>query len=60
MCWWGIDLVRETWQHVIPTLGLSRGYAYLPIAASGILIFGFALEHVVADIRATELRSLWN
>ena len=60
MCWWGIDLVRETWHHVIPTLGLSRGYAYLPIAASGALIFCFALEHIVADIRATEVRSLWN
>jgi TRAP-type C4-dicarboxylate transport system permease small subunit len=60
MFWWGIDLVRETWQHVIPTLGLSRGYAYLPISASGLLIFGFALEHVFADLRAREVSSLWN
>lgn len=60
MVWWGLELARETWQHVIPTLGLSRGYAYVPIPISGLLIFGFALEHVIADIRATEVRQLWN
>ena len=60
MAWWGVELVRETWQHVIPTLGLSRGIAYIPIAASGVLIFGFALEHVIADIREREVTKLWN
>jgi TRAP-type C4-dicarboxylate transport system permease small subunit len=60
MFWWGIDLVRETWQHVIPTLGLSRGYAYVPIPLSGALIFIFALEHVIADLRGREVPSLWN
>jgi hypothetical protein len=39
---------------------MSRGYAYLPISASGLLIFGFALEHVFADLRAREVSSLWN
>ncbi|MDH3265451.1 MAG: TRAP transporter small permease [Gammaproteobacteria bacterium] len=60
MAWWGAELVRETWQHVIPTLGLSRGVAYIPISAAGVLIFGFALEHVVADLRAVEVSKLWN
>lgn len=60
MAWWGAELVRETWEHVIPTLGLSRGFAYVPIAAAGILIFGFALEHVIADVRAREVDKLWN
>lgn len=60
MVWWGVELVRETWQHVIPTLGLSRGFAYIPIPAAGLLIFGFALEHVIADIREREVRQLWN
>ena len=60
MAWWGIELVRETWHHVIPTLGLSRGFAYVPIAAAGVLIFGFALEHVIADLRAREVSKLWN
>lgn len=60
MVWWGIELVRETWQHVIPTLGISRGYAYVPIAVAGALIFCFALEHVIAEIRAREVSKLWN
>jgi TRAP-type C4-dicarboxylate transport system permease small subunit len=60
MVWWGIELVREVWQHVIPTLGLSRGYAYVPIPIAGALIFGFALEHVIADAREREVTKLWN
>ena len=60
MVWWGVELVREVWQHVIPTLGLSRGYAYVPIPIAGFLIFGFALEHVIADIRGREVEQLWN
>lgn len=60
MVWWGIELVREVWQHVIPTLGLSRGYAYVPIPIAGALIFGFALEHVIADAREREVSQLWN
>lgn len=60
MVWWGIELVREVWQHVIPTLGLSRGYAYVPIPIAGALIFSFALEHVIADAREREVSQLWN
>ena len=60
MVWWGIELVREVWHHVIPTLGLSRGIAYIPIPISGLLILGFSIEHVIADIRAREVSKLWN
>ena len=60
MAFWGVDLVRETWQHVIPTLGLSRGVAYIPIPAAGVLIAFFALEHIAADIRGTEVKELWS
>lgn len=60
MLWFGIDLVREVWPHVIPTLGLSRGFAYMPIPIAGVLIFGFALEHVIADFRASEVKPSWN
>ncbi|MBT8098846.1 MAG: TRAP transporter small permease [Gammaproteobacteria bacterium] len=60
MAYWGIDLVRETWQHVIPTLGISRGYAYVPLPIAGVLIAFFALEHLVADVRDVPVRKLWN
>lgn len=60
MAWWGIDLARETWGHVIPTLGISRGYAYVPIPLSGILIAGFSLENLIAELRGSEVKKLWS
>jgi TRAP-type C4-dicarboxylate transport system permease small subunit len=57
---WGCELVAATWQHVIPTLALPRGVAYLPMPASGALIFAFSLEHVAAEIRRTEVPPAWN
>lgn len=60
MAIFGVQLARDTWQHVIPTLGISRGYAYLPIALSGLLITGFAIEQLVAQLRSTEVTKQWN
>ncbi len=60
MAVFGVELARETWQHVIPTLGISRGYAYIPIALSGVLITGFAIEQLVAELRSSEVKKLWN
>lgn len=60
MAWYGVELVQATWGHVIPTLGLSRGWAYLPIPLSGVLIAGFSIEHIVAELRSTEVEKLWN
>ena len=60
MAVFGVELAQETWQHVIPTLGISRGYAYIPIALSGILITGFAIEQLIAELRSTEVKKLWN
>lgn len=60
MAVYGVELARATWQHVIPTLGISRGYAYVPIALSGVLITGFAIEQFVAELRSTEVKKLWN
>lgn len=60
MAIFGVELAQETWQHVIPTLGLSRGYAYVPIALSGILMTGFAIEQLIAELKTTEVKKLWN
>lgn len=60
MAYYGVELARATWDHVIPTLGISRGYAYLPIPLSGVLIVGFAIEQIVAELRAIEVNKLWN
>lgn len=60
MVYFGIELARETWQHVIPTLGISRGYAYIPIPISGALIAGFSLEQLIASWRGREVQARWN
>lgn len=47
MAVWGGELIARTWSHVIPTLGIPRGVAYLPLPISGILIALFALENII-------------
>ena len=46
----GIDLASYTFDHVIPTLNVSRAVAYLPFAISGFLILLFSVEHVVSNL----------
>jgi TRAP-type C4-dicarboxylate transport system permease small subunit len=43
---WGAELVMAVWSHVIPTLGIPRGFAYLPLPISGALITLFAVERL--------------
>lgn len=47
MAVWGGELIERTWEHVIPTLGIPRGFAYLPLPLSGALIVLFALENIL-------------
>lgn len=56
---WGTELTIATWAHVIPTLNLPRGMAYLPMPLAGLLIAGFALEHIVATLRHREVEKSW-
>jgi TRAP-type C4-dicarboxylate transport system permease small subunit len=51
---WGGELVARTWSHVIPTLGLPRGVAYLPLPLSGVLMAFFAVELVLEDSTGEE------
>ena len=48
---WGGALVARTWAHVIPSLGLPRGLAYLCLPISGALIFLFSLERVFEELK---------
>lgn len=50
---WGGELIIRTWSHVIPTLGLPRGIAYLPLPVSGLLMALFSLEHLIGTVRET-------
>lgn len=49
MLWWGGQLVMATWSHVIPSLGIPRGVAYLAIPIAGALIALFSLERILDD-----------
>ena len=60
MAWGGAELVAATWEHRIPTLGLPRGFAYIPIVGSGILIAFFSLEHVLTELQGREVKPLWS
>jgi TRAP-type C4-dicarboxylate transport system permease small subunit len=46
---WGGDLVLRTWGHVIPSLGLPRGLAYLGMPIAGLLIFLFSVERILEE-----------
>ena len=39
----GLQLVASVREHVIPSLGISRAWAYVPIPATGTLIAAFSL-----------------
>jgi TRAP-type C4-dicarboxylate transport system permease small subunit len=55
----GAELALATWHHVIPTLGIPRGFAYIPISVSGLLITMFSIERQFAPAPAEE-RQLWS
>ena len=57
---WGTELALATWSHDIPTLGLPRGVAYVPIPLAGLLIVAFSIEHVLAVRRGLEVPGTWN
>lgn len=56
----GINLAIETWSHSIPTLNISRGYSYLPIAGAGALISFFSAEHLLAMKNGKAVGKLWS
>lgn len=55
MVWFGMDMVRQTWTHVIPTIGLPKGLSYLPFPLSGCLFILFSFELILATIYEKEV-----
>ncbi|KCZ63186.1 hypothetical protein L53_07915 [Hyphomonas sp. L-53-1-40] len=47
---WGGQLVAKTWSHVIPSLGLPRGLAYLGLPIAGALMAVFSLERIFEEL----------
>ena len=44
---YGITLMRLQWNEIMPSLGISGAFRYLPLSAGGLLISLFALERIV-------------
>jgi TRAP-type C4-dicarboxylate transport system permease small subunit len=57
---YGGELVMQTWAHKIPSLGLPRGAAYLPLAISGWLTTFFALEQALGALTGRKVEPIWN
>jgi len=53
---WGGELVMLTWNHVIPSLGISRGLAYLGLPIAGALMALFAFERTLEVLNAQPLK----
>lgn len=47
---WGIELTMIINSHVIPSLGISRSWAYLPLPISGALIILFSATRVFGEV----------
>ncbi|UIJ72501.1 TRAP transporter small permease [Aurantimonas sp. HBX-1] len=50
MIWYGGQLVALTWNSILPSLGISGAWDYLPVVAGGGLICLFTLERIVSRI----------
>lgn len=49
LCLYGVELIDLVSIHVIPSLGISRGFAYLPLPFAGFMIALFALTHAYRE-----------
>ncbi|MCJ8520071.1 TRAP-type C4-dicarboxylate transport system permease small subunit [Pseudorhizobium tarimense] len=47
MIWYGWQLMALTWSTILPSLGISGAWDYLPLVAGGVLIVLFSLERIV-------------
>jgi TRAP-type C4-dicarboxylate transport system permease small subunit len=46
--------------NMIPTLGISESFRYLPGIIAGVLIILFSIEHLIAMARKTEVVKSWH
>ncbi|MGE0502650.1 MAG: TRAP transporter small permease [Rhizobiaceae bacterium] len=47
MVYYGVVLMRLQWAEVMPSLGISGAFRYLPLTVGGVLIALFTLERIV-------------
>jgi TRAP-type transport system small permease protein len=55
-----VEMAISTYASTIPTLGLSEAFRYLPVVVGGILIAVFSIEHLIAQVKGTEVVQSWH
>jgi TRAP-type C4-dicarboxylate transport system permease small subunit len=60
MAWNGAYLAWSVHDYRIPTLGISEGLNYVPLAIAGALILLFSVEHIIAQLRGEEVIPAWH
>jgi len=55
MIWYGGSLVGLTWSTVLPALGISGGWDYVPIIAGGVMVSLFSLERIVLRLQGAPI-----
>jgi TRAP-type C4-dicarboxylate transport system permease small subunit len=55
MIWYGASLVGLTWNTVLPALGISGGWDYVPVVAGGLLVVLFSLERIVLRLQGAPI-----
>jgi TRAP-type C4-dicarboxylate transport system permease small subunit len=59
MAWNCVILAESVGDYMLPNLGISEGWKYVPATLSGGLIALFSLEHIVALLRNEEVIPAW-
>jgi TRAP-type C4-dicarboxylate transport system permease small subunit len=60
MAWNCVLMFVSVRGYMIPTLGISESWRYVPLVAAGALIVLFSIEHIVALKRGVEVEKAWH
>jgi len=60
MAWNCVLMFVSVRGYMIPTLGISESWRYVPLVAAGVLIVLFSIEHIVALKRGVEVEKAWH
>lgn len=58
---WGCTVMAiSVWPNMMPTLGISEAYRYMPCIVAGVLIVLFSIEHLIAMFNDKEVVPSWH
>ena len=60
MAWNCAIMLNSVRGYMIPTLGISESWRYVPLVMAGTLITLFSIEHIVALLQGKEVEPAWH